>query len=62
MPEDVFEGAFRAAIDANRGSWLPNSKAPSAHMALVVVFDVDEYMTPAVHAAAKDDCVLTTMG
>ncbi len=51
MPEDVFEGAFRAAIDANRGSWLPNDRFPSDHMALVVVFDVDERLTPAVHAA-----------
>ena len=51
MPEDVFEGAFKAAIDANRGSWLPNDRFPSDHMALVVVFDVDERLTPAVHAA-----------
>ena len=42
MPEDVFEGAFRAAIDANRGSWLPNDRFPSDHMALVVVFDADD--------------------
>ena len=33
------------------GTWLPNDLFPSDHMSLVVVFDVDERLTPAVHAA-----------
>ena len=33
------------------GTWLPNGRFPSDHMALVIVFDVDERLTPAVHAA-----------
>lgn len=33
------------------GTWLPNSLFPSDHMALVCVFDVDETLTPAVHAS-----------
>jgi hypothetical protein len=33
------------------GTWLPNDLFPSDHMALVIVFDVDERLTPAVHAA-----------
>jgi len=33
------------------GSWLPDARFPSDHMALVVVFDVDERLTPAVFAA-----------
>ena len=31
MPEDVGEGAFKAAIDANRGSWLPNDRFRGPH-------------------------------
>ena len=33
------------------GSWLPNDRFGSDHVALVVVFDVDDRLMPAVHAA-----------
>ena len=33
------------------GTWLPNDLFPSDHMPLVCVFDIDETLTPAIHAS-----------